>query len=284
MLPIDPVERHLFLEGIFLKYGYDFRQYSEASFDRRLKNILTKFELNSLLEVLQKAITSPSFFREMIPHLTINTTEFFRDPLFFKSLREKVFPVLKTYPTINIWLAGCSSGEEILSIAILLKEENLYNRSTIYATDINAEVLKKARGGIYEMSTVQNFVKNYVTAGGKKSSSEYYTAEYGLVRFDPSLRENVVFSEHNLVTDSVFAEVHLIICRNVLIYFSRELQDRVFNLFSKSLIYRGFLGIGTKESLRLSNSFPLFEDIDITQHIYQLKPTLKDPAADGNLL
>jgi chemotaxis protein methyltransferase CheR len=284
MFPLDPVERHLFLEGIFLKYGYDFRQYSEASFDRRLKNILTKFEMNSLLEVLQKAISSPSFFREMIPLLTINTTEFFRDPQFFKALREKVFPVLKTYPTINIWLAGCSSGEEIISIAILLKEENLYNRSTIYATDINSEVLKKARDGIYEMSTVQNFIKNYVAAGGTKSSSEYYTAEYGLVRFDPSLRENVVFSEHNLVTDSVFAESHLIICRNVLIYFSRELQNRVFSLFEKSLVYRGFLGIGTKESLRLSGSFPLFEEIDINQHIYQMKSSTQVPSGDGRTL
>lgn len=268
---VDPIERHLFLEGILLRYGYDFRQYAEASFDRRLGSILSRYGKNSLLDVLKECMNSPDFFREILPHLTINTTEFFRDPAFFKALREKVLPVLKTYPTINIWVAGCSTGEEVISLAILLKEENVYDRSVIYATDINSEVLKTAREGIYKATSVQNFIKNYVSAGGDRNSSDYYTAEYGLVRFDSSLRENVVYTEHNLATDSIFMEAHLILCRNVLIYFSRDLQNRVIQLFSQSLVYRGFLGIGTKESLRLSNSYELYEPLDSTQHIFQLK-------------
>lgn len=275
MKPVDPIERHLFLEGIFIKYGYDFRQYSEASMDRRLNYLLNRYQLSSLLQVLHKAIEDTQFFREILPSLTINTTEFFRDPFFFKSIREQVIPVLKTYPTLNIWIAGCSTGEEVISLAIILKEEGLLNRTTIHATDINPEVLKKARDAIYESSAVQNFVKNYVASGGNRSSSEYYTAEYGLVRFDPSLLENVVFSEHNLATDSVFTEAHLILCRNVLIYFSRELQNRVFNLYSQSLVYRGFLGIGTKESLRLSSSYALFDTLEFDQHIFQLKASAK---------
>lgn len=268
---IDPIERHLFLEGILLRYGYDFRQYAEASFDRRLGSVMSRYSKNSLLDILKDCMESPDFFKSILPHLTINTTEFFRDPTFFKALREKVLPVLKTYPTINIWVAGCSTGEEVLSLAIMLQEEKIYDRCMIYATDINSEVIKTARDGIYNASSVQHFIKNYVTAGGDRNSSDYYTAEYGLVRFDPSLRENVVYIEHNLVTDSIFTEAHLILCRNVLIYFSRELQNRVIQLFSQSLIYRGFLGIGTKESLRLSSSYELYEPLDATQHIFQLK-------------
>jgi len=242
--PIDAIERHLFLEGVFLKYGYDFRQYAGASLDRRLSALLDKFQTKSLIQILNRILESSDAFREVLPYLTINTTEFFRDPAFFKTLRESVIPVLKTYSRISIWIAGCSTGEEVLSIAIILQEEGLLKRATIHATDINPVVLKKAKEGIFELASMASFNKNYVAAGGTKSPSEYYTAEYGLVRFDPKLLESAVFSEHNLVTDSPFIEAQLILCRNVLIYFNRALQNRAFQLFAQTLSFRGFLGIG----------------------------------------
>lgn len=280
MREIDPVERHLFLEGIFLKYGYDFRQYAEASLNRRLEALLDRYKAESLLVILNKILESNLFFREVLPYLTINTTEFFRDPKFFRSLRESVLPVLKTYSRITIWVAGCSTGEEVISLAIMLSEENLLARTTIYATDISPTVLKTAKSGIYELSTMANFNKNYVAAGGTKSPSEYYSTEYGLARFAPSLIENVVFSEHNLVTDAPFVEAHLVLCRNVLIYFNRELQNRAFQLFARSLIFRGFLGIGSKESTRFSSVAGFLEAVDGPQNIYNLKSR---PVADACL-
>lgn len=248
------IDRHLLLEGIFLKYGYDFRQYAEASLNRRIDSILSRFHIDDPLDLLKKILNDRNFFYQLLPSFTITTSEFFRDPKFFENIRTKVIPLLRTYPFLNIWIAGCSTGEEVYSMAILLKEENLYDRSTIFATDINSEAIRKAKEGIFELPAVQVFTKNYVAAGGKHSPSDYYTADYGLARFNPQLRENVVFSEHNLVTDSTFAAMHLILCRNVLIYFSRDLQNRVLNLFSDSLTHRGFLGIGTKESVRFSPS------------------------------
>jgi len=254
-----------------MRYGYDFRQYAEASLDRRLASLLAQNNMTSLVELLKHVLESTDAFREILPSLTINTTEFFRDPTFFRALRETVFPILKTYPRIVVWAAGCSTGEEVLSLTIALKEENLLNRATIHATDINPRVLKKAKEGIYDISLISSFNKNYVSAGGVNSPSEYYTAEYGLARFNPKLLENIVFSEHNLVTDAPFIEAHLILCRNVLIYFNRELQERAFNLFARSLVFRGFLGIGSKESIRFSNSSGLFDTVDLNQNIYSLK-------------
>lgn len=268
---LDTVEKHLFLEGIFMKYGYDFRQYAESSLNRRLTAIQDRFHSESLLDVLKKILDSSDLFREILPFLTINTTELFRDPTFFRALRESVLPTLKTYPRIQIWSAGCSTGEELLSLAMMLKEEGLYNRSTIYATDINPVVLKRAREAIYDHSTIQLFNKNYAAAGGSRSPSEYYTADYGLVRFAPDLLENVVFSEHNLATDAVFMEAHLILCRNVLIYFTRELQNRALHLFSQSLVYRGYLGLGSKESMRFSTVAPYFDVVDGPNRIFRLK-------------
>lgn len=271
MIEIDPVERHLFLEGIFLRYGYDFRQYSEASLSRRLNDVLFRQNQTSLIEVLKGVLESPAFFREILPLLTIGTTEFFRDPLFFRSIRQLVFPLLRTYPTLKVWNAGCSTGEEVLSLAIALQEEGLYDRTTIYATDINPKVLKQAREGIYDLHALDTFTRNYTLAGGLRTPSEYYTADYGLVRFDPNLRRNVVYSEHNLVTDSVFCEAHLILCRNVIIYFNRELQQRVFRLFNESLAYRGFLGIGSKESIRFSGVSQQFSPLEQQLNLYQKK-------------
>jgi chemotaxis protein methyltransferase CheR len=269
MSSIDPVHRHLFMEGIFLRYGYDFRHYSEASINRRLGSVLTKFKTSSLLEVLTMVLDSAETFREILPLMTVNTTDFFRDPSFFRAVRETVVPLLKTYPSIRVWSAGCSSGEEIISLAILLEEEGLLGRTTIHATDISPRMIKRAKEGIYDLTALQNFAKNYTAALGKRTPSEYYTADYGLVRFNPRLLEQVVFSEHNLVTDSAFLEAHFICCRNVLIYFNRELQDRVLHLFRTSLIHRGFLGIGNKETMRYSSVHRYFRQVDSVENIFQ---------------
>lgn len=271
MIRIDPIERHLFLEGIVMKYGYDFREYAEASLNRRLVNLLSRFRTESLLDILKSAVQDPAVFQQILPALTINTTEFFRDPHFFKALRSEVFPILKTYPKLSIWVAGCSTGEEVLSLSIALKEEGLLSRSTIHATDINPSVIKTAKEGIYPAASIQLFNRNYTQAGGTQSPSEYYATEYGLVRFHRDLFQNVVFSEHNLATDSVFTEAHLILCRNVLIYFTRELQNRAFDLFARSLVFKGFLGIGTKESIRFSSSAPYFLPLGLGEKIYTLK-------------
>lgn len=270
MIEIDPVQRHLFFEGIFLRFGYDFRQYSEASLNRRLEAMMIARKSNSLIHELERVLTSPEEFREVIPFLTVHTSQFFRDPEFFRSLREEVFPVLKTYPRIRIWSAGCSTGQEVLSLTILLEEEGLLDRSTIYATDINPRMIRRAQEGIYDLDDMKLFAKNYSAASGLTTPSDYYTADYGLVRFKPRLLENVTFSEHNLVTDEAFAECHLVICRNVLIYFNRELQDRVLNLFRRSLMHRGFMGLGSKESLRFSSSNDFFRTIG-KYNLFQIK-------------
>lgn len=265
------IQQRLFIEGIFLRYGYDFRHYSEASLSRRLDAVLRKTGTSDLLGVLREALGSSEYFSFILPLLTIGTTEPFRDPSFFRSLRENVIPVLKTYPHINIWIAGCSTGEEVYSLAILLKEEGLLNRVTIYASDINPEALKIAKAGIYHSDVIKSFTKNYTEAGGTESPSDYYSADFGTARFDSSLVENVVFVEHNLVTDGVFVESQLILCRNVLIYFNRELQDRVIKLFSQSLGHKAFLSLGTKESIRFSQSASEFEEVDAPQRIFRKK-------------
>jgi len=283
-MTVNPIERHLLLEGIFLRYGYDFRQYAEASFDRRLLKIQEELGAESLLDVLKKLLHSTEDFRKILPYLTIHTTEFFRDPEFFLGLRRHVFPVLQTYPTLKIWVAGCSTGEEVYSLAIALAEEGLLERTQIYGTDINPRVLKQAQDGIFDIETIGLFAKNYVAAGGARSPSEYYTAQYGLVRFHPSLREKMLFTEHNLATDSVFSEMHLILCRNVLIYFDRTLQDRVFQLFSQSLISRGFLGIGSKESIQFSSVSGSFENLDGSAKIFRMKSFVVKPLLKAQMV
>ena len=264
MLPaIDPIKRKLFVEGIYLRYGYDFREYSEASFDRRLGNILKESEDGEILYLLKKVLDSPAYFRAVLP---------FRDPNFYKCLKEKVFPYLSTFPSLRIWSAGCSTGLEVISLAILLNEADLLKRSTIYATDINKNFLNTARKGIYSAGLAKDLVKNYVKAGGENSPSDYYTADYDLIRFDPRLLENVVFSEHNLATDGSFVEAHLILCRNVLIYFTKSLQSKVFKLFVNSLTHDGVLGIGSKESLMFSGSEKSFKVLDKNLNLYQKLP------------
>lgn len=273
---VDPVERYLFLEGLFLKYGIDFRQYAEASLDRRFSYILGKYSTDNLLDLLKRALESEAFFKELLPHLTIGTTEFFRDPVFFKSLSENVFPVLSTYPSFNIWIAGCSSGQEILSLAILLKEKGLLHRSRIYATDVNPEALKKSKAAVYELDYLKDFARSYNLAGGEGVPTDYYITDYGLAKFQQDLLKTVVFAEHNLATDHVFCEAQLILCRNVMIYFNKELQERTFRIFTQSLSLRGFLALGSQETLRFSNLYSNYEVKDDLNKIYQLKPRSRE--------
>lgn len=269
MIRLDPAEEKIFWEGIYLKYGYDFRQYAPMSLSRRLESVMTKFQTGDVLDLLKKALRSRGFFDELLSSLTVTTTEAFRDPSLFRALRERVAPVLRTYPTLKIWVAGCSTGEELYSLAILLHEEGLLDRSVIFATDINQEALRAAREGIYSLESMRVFTKNYAEAGGLQNPSDYYTADYGFARFDRKLKENVVFSEHNLAIDGVFTEAHLVICRNVLIYFNRALQDRVLGLFSKSLMPRGFLILGSRETTHYSDAAREFETIDPVNRVFQ---------------
>lgn len=265
------IEIELILEAIFNKYGYDFRNYSKAHVKRRLLNRLTSSRLKSISEMQHKVLHEPEFFELLLRDLSINVTEMFRDPGFYLTLRKEVIPVLKTYPFIKVWHAGCSTGEEVYSFAVVLKEEGLYDRAQIYATDFNHDVLDIAKKGIYPIDRIKEFTANYQAAGGTRSFSDYYMANYNSVIYDQSLKKNLVFAEHNLVTDSVFAEVNLVICRNVLIYFNKELQNRVVSLFYDSLISGGYLGLGSKETVQFTVKADKFEVINNVKKIYKKK-------------
>ena len=263
------IEIELLLEAIFRKYGYDFRNYSKSHVKRRLLNRLSASNLKSVSEMQHKVLHDPGFFEYLLRDLSINVTEMFRDPSFYLSMRNEVIPILKTYPFFKIWHAGCSTGEEVYSFAILLMEEGIYDRAQIYATDFNRDVLDIAKKGIYPIDRIKEFTTNYQQAGGTQSFSDYYIANYNSAIFDQSLKKNLVFAEHNLVTDSVFAEINLIICRNVLIYFNKELQNRVIDLFYNSLINGGFLGLGSKETIQFTSKVSGFEVIDKSEKIYK---------------
>lgn len=263
------IDFKLLLEAIHMKYGYDFRGYAQSSMERRIGAILTKFGLTGVPDLMSKILAEADFFRVVLPHFTITTTEMFRDPAFFKKLREEVIPSLRTYPSLNIWVAGCSFGQEAYSLAILLQEEGLLDRSVIFATDVNPLALKNAREGIFPLEHLQGYTKNYIEAGGEKAFSHYYTADYGFARMRADLKDNMVFSEHNLGTDGVFAETHLVLCRNVLIYFDKQLQNRVLSLFRESLRHLGFLGLGSKENLKFSDQAFAFDAVDDRLKIYQ---------------
>jgi len=265
------LEIDLLLEAIFIKYGYDFRNYSKAHIKRRLLFRLSTSNLKSISEMQHKVLHEADFFEVILRDLSINVTEMFRDPGFYLALRKEVVPVLKTYPYIKVWHAGCSTGEEVYSFAVLLKEEGLYDRTQIYATDFNRNVLDIAKKGIYPIDRIKEFTANYQSAGGTQSFSDYYMANYDSVIYDQSLKKNMVFAEHNLVTDSVFAEVNLVICRNVLIYFNKELQNRVINLFYDSLINGGYLGLGSKETIQFTSKIDKFEVINKEEKIYKKK-------------
>jgi len=253
------IELRLLMEAIYLKYSYDFRDYAISSQKRRVLHALRQLNCPTISALQEKVLHDPSMFSQLLQYLTIPVSQMFRDPTYFLALRQEVVPFLKTYPSLKIWIAGCSTGEEVYSMAIMLKEEELLDRTIIYATDINQQSLDKARKGVFSLEHLKTYTSNYQKAGGKKAFSDYYTAAYDAVLFDRSLIENVTFADHSLATDSVFAETHLVCCRNVLIYFNKPLQDRAFGLFHESLCHRGFLGLGSKESIDFSDYAGSFE-------------------------
>jgi chemotaxis protein methyltransferase CheR len=265
----ENLELSLLLEAIRGQYHYDFRGYSLASIKRRLGLARERFGCRTYSQLQDRVLHDASVFPELLGFLTVQVSELFRDPEYFRTIREQVVPHLKTYPSLKIWVAGCSAGEEVYSLAILFREEGLEERTLIYGTDINGEALKKAEAGIYDLDRIPLFTENHRKSGGKSSLSDYYTAAYGAAVFDKSLRKQTVFSDHSLVSDAVFAEVHLVSCRNVLIYFDRELQDRAIGLFKDSLSRKGFLGLGAKESLRFSRHADAFTDFSAGTRIYQ---------------
>ena len=265
------IELHLLIDAIYLKYHYDFRRYAAASLKRRLTAAMARFGCHSFSQLQDKVLHEPESFPALLDFLTVPVSEMFRDPRYFRSLRETVMPVLRTYPSLKVWVAGCSTGEEVYSLAILLRETGLLERTLIYATDINPHTLQKASAGVYEVERMAGFTEAHRKSGGSTSLSDYYTAAYGRAVFDKSLKEHIVFSDHSLATDSVFAEVQLVSCRNVLIYFNRDLQDRAVGLFRDALCRKGFLGIGSKESLRFSSHADSFGALVNEDRIYQKK-------------
>jgi len=266
---ISEPEISLLLEAVYQKYGYDFRQYSKAHVLRRIRNRMGMSGLEDVSQIQYKVLKDETFAHELLQDLSITVTEMFRDKDFYKSLRENVIPILKTYPFIKIWHAGCATGEEAYSMAIILQEEGLYDRAMIYATDFNQQALNKAKDGIFSNASIKEYTVNYQLSGGKESFSSYYTSNYGNIIMNQSLKKNIVWANHNLVTDSVFAEVHLILCRNVLIYFDVDLQNKVQTLFYGSLINGGILCLGSKESLRFTDFFEKYAELDIKQRIFK---------------
>ena len=265
------LEISLLLEAVYQKYGYDFRQYSEAHIRRRIMNRMTMSGCSDVSQMQSKVLKDESFASQLLQDLSITVTEMFRDKDFYRSLRETVIPILKTYPFIKIWHAGCATGEEAYSVAILLQEEGLYDRATIYATDFNQHALNKAKEGIFSNSLMKEYTSNYQLAGGKESFSNYYTSNYDNIIMNKLLKKNIVWANHNLVTDSVFAEVHLVLCRNVLIYFDKDLQNKVQKLFYNSLLNGGILCLGSKEGLRFTDFYEAYTELDKKQRIFKKK-------------
>jgi chemotaxis protein methyltransferase CheR len=263
------IELRLLLDAIFLKYHFDFRGYAHASLKRRLRTALQRFECETLSQLQDRVLRDPGLFQELLDLMTVPVSEMFRDPPYFLAVREKVVPILRTYPSLKFWVAGCSTGEEVYSFAILLREEGLLDRTLIYATDINARTLARAEAGVYSVDRIAAFTDNHRQSGARSSLSDYYTAAYGRAVFDRTLKSHIVFSDHSLATDSVFAEVQFVSCRNVLIYFNRALQDRALGLFRESLCHRGFLGLGSKETVRLSAEADAFDELVPGQRVYQ---------------
>ena len=271
MTPPDSaeIELRLLMEAIYLKYSHDFRDYTGASQKRRVLYALEQFDLPTISALQEKVLHEPAMFAQLLQYLTIPVSEMFRDPAYFLALRRQVEPVLRTYASIKVWVAGCSTGEEVYSLAILLREEGLLERTLIYATDINPASLDRARQGIFALESIRGYTVNYQRAGGQRAFSDYYTAAYDAARFDPTLCANVIFADHSLATDSVFAETQLVSCRNVLIYFNRQLQDRALGLFHDSLCHRGFLGLGSKESVDFSAYATRFDPLARPERIYR---------------
>ena len=263
------IELKLLIEAIYLKYSYDFREYSAASMKRRVLLALRQMRCENLSELQRRILYDATAFMELLQYLTIPVSDMFRDPGYFLALREQVVPLLRTYPSLKLWVAGCSHGEEVWSLAILLAEEGLLERTLIYATDINPQALRAAESATYETRRITGFSRNYQAAGGTGSLSDHYSSAYGRAVFDRRLRKHVVFADHSLATDAVFSEVHMVSCRNVLIYFNAGLQDRAIGLFREALVHRGFLGLGSRESLRFGANADAFEPLVPTQKLFR---------------
>jgi chemotaxis protein methyltransferase CheR len=266
---IENIEIRLLLEALHQRYHYDFRNYAQASIRRRLRQARQQLGFSTFSAMQERLLHDEAMLPKLLGYLTVQVSEMFRDPSYFRALREHVIPHLRTYPSLKIWIAGCSGGEELYSFVILFREEGLEDRTIFYATDISHDALETASRGIYALDRIRGFTENHQASGGKSSLSDYYTTAYGAAAFDKSLRERVVFSDHSLVTDAVFGEMQLISCRNVMIYFDRELQDRAIGLFRDSLVRNGFLGLGAKENLRFSKHAPSFADFERAERLYQ---------------
>jgi chemotaxis protein methyltransferase CheR len=266
---VERVEIDLLLEGIFRRYGFDFREYAPASLKRRLWRRIHAEKLTSVSGLQERVLHDPACMERLLLDLSINVTAMFRDPSFYLAFRRKVVSALRTYPFARVWNAGCSTGEEVYSIAILLQEEGLYDKTRIYATDINESVLGYAQGGVFPLDKMQDYTQNYIAAGGKRSFSEYYSVNSEGAQFAPSLMKNVVFAQHNLVSDRSFNEFHVIMCRNVMIYFDKPLQDRVHQLFYESLAMFGILALGHKESIRFSPHGDCYEELEAEERLYR---------------
>jgi chemotaxis protein methyltransferase CheR len=268
-LDLEALELQLLLEGIFRQYGFDFREYAPASLKRRVWRRVESEGAGTIAGLLDVVLHEPEAMERLLLDLSINVTSMFRDPTFYVAFREQVVPVLRTYPFTRIWVAGCSTGEEVYSLAILLLEEDLYDRTRIYATDINEAVLDRARSGVFPLDKMKEYTENYIRAGGRRSFSEYYLAKYEGALFERTLTENVVWAPHNLVQDRSFNTFNVILCRNVMIYFDRPLQNRVHQLFHDSLERFGILALGHKESVRFTSFEHSYEELDAQEKLYR---------------
>jgi chemotaxis protein methyltransferase CheR len=265
----EEIELALLLEGVFRLYGFDFREYAPASLRRRVWRRVHAEGLSTISGLTDRLLHDPATMERLLLDLSINVTAMFRDPTFYVAFREQVIPLLRTYPYTRIWVAGCSTGEEVYSLAILLEEEGLYERTRIYATDINESVLERAHAGVFPLDKMREYTQNYIRAGGTRAFSEYYVAAYDDAQFKRTLIENVVFAQHNLVSDRSFNEFHVILCRNVMIYFDKKLQDHVHGLFHESLANFGILALGHKESIRFSPHEQRYEELDADEKLYR---------------
>lgn len=259
----------IILNDLIAEYGYDFTNYSSASLKRRIVRLLSMDKVVSFAEFRYRLKNDTQYFKRFVEQITVNVTEMFRDANFYKTLREEIIPELATKPLIRIWHAGCSTGEEVYSMAILLKEANLLQKSLLYATDINPAVLEKVRLGMFPMNQMKQYSENYIAAGGKQDFSKYYIAQYDTAKFDESFKSRIILATHNLVSDTSFNEFQLILCRNVMIYFDKDLQDRALELFDASLEKLGFLGLGSKETLKFSNVMGRYKQLDNKEKIWR---------------
>jgi chemotaxis protein methyltransferase CheR len=266
---VEDIEISLLLEGVYRRYGFDFREYAPASLRRRVWRRADAEGVKTLSALQDRLLHDPACMERLLLDLSINVTAMFRDPTFYAAFRERVVPQLRTYPFTRIWVAGCSTGEEVYSLAIVLAEEGVYDRTRIYATDINESVLEQARAGVFPLDKMKEYTQNYLRAGGTRAFSEYYLAAYDGAQFQRSLVENVVFAQHNLVSDRSFNEFNVIVCRNVMIYFDRTLQNRVHGLFYESLAHLGVLALGHKEAIHFSPFEDRYEELDALEKLYR---------------